>query len=118
MAAFIYCQMPINSSHVAQLRVVPNAPGFINDPVRPASTSVSSPVAIAATKQAEIAMSNLEHLMTNKNYACLREHVIFSLGFIRDASHGVMDCNQLLVQLCTDMYPSYRFLDLLRVEKV
>ena len=118
MATYLYCQMPVDSSQATQLRVIPNAPGHIKDPIKPTSPSISASLPIAHTKQGESAYTNLEHLMTNKNYSHLREHVIFTLDYLKDTTHNVMSCSQLLVHLCTAMYPDCRFLDLLRVCEV
>ena len=65
--------------------------------------------------QDEQTLNNLEGLLTNKNYQHLKEHIIYSLEYLKNPSHCIMDCNKLLVHLCASNYEDYRFLDLLKV---
>ena len=115
MAAFIYCQIPVNASHTSQLRVIPNAPGHVKDITRNSHGSVVTGLAITATKQGDQMCSSLESLMTNKHYSHIKDQVSYAVAFVNNPSYCIMSCNELLVYLCTSLYPNYRYLDLLRV---
>ncbi len=120
IAAFLHCQMPVDQSQTTQLRVVPNAPGHVRDTLKGQTGTPSTPLfsSKTPTKQAEQTLNSLESLITNKNYQHLKEHVIYSLDFLKDPSHCIMDSTKLLMHLCTALYDSHRFLDLMKVLEV
>ena len=49
ISVFIHCQMPMDSTHATIIRVSPNAPGHVKDPLRNQPGSL-----VCATKQAEV----------------------------------------------------------------
>ena len=112
MAAFLLCQMPVDTSQSTLLRITPNAPGHIKDPIRsqPAANALATP-----TKQAEQVANSLEGLLANKNYSQLKEYVSYSVVFLHDMNHSLMNSTELLVYLCTALYTNERFLDTLRI---
>ena len=110
MAAFLHCQMPVDSRQTTLLRVVPNAPGHIKDLPRQ-----QNPTGIGATKQGHQTSAALEALLTDKHYAALREHATYAVNFVNNPSNCIVNCNYLLVYLSTILYPERRYLDLLRV---
>ncbi len=114
MAAFLHCQMPVDSSQTTKLRVTPSAPGHIKDPAhhQQAGNTVR---AIIPTKLGEQTHSNVESLVTNKHYSHLKEHVLFGLGFVDNPVNCVMNTSYLLVHMSTSLYPDSRYLDILRV---
>lgn len=112
MAAFLFCQMPVDSSQSTLLRITPNAAGHIKDPNR---NLLAATLQAAPTKQAEQMANSLEGLLTNKNYSQLKEFISYSLVFLHDMNHSLMNSAELLVYLCTVLYPEERFLDALRV---
>ena len=114
MAAFLHCQMPVDSSQSTQLRVVPNAPGHVRDPTRN-QPSPNLLTTIVPTKQGDQAFNCLESLLNNKHYAHLKEHISYSVSFVNNMNNNVMNSIQLLVHLCTSLYPDCRFLDVLRI---
>lgn len=112
MAAFLLCQMPVDTSQSTLPRITPNAPGHIKDPLRsqPGANLLATP-----TKQADQVANSLEGLLNNKNYSHLKEYVSYSLVFLHDLNHSLLNCAELLVYLCTALYPNERFLDTLRI---
>jgi hypothetical protein len=115
VAAFLYCQMPVDSAQKTWLRLLPSSPGHIKDPNRPTQRShAQQPHAIIATKLGDTTFHSLETLLTNKNYAHLKTKVAWCMEYVGDPGHCVLDTAQLLVDLCASHYPQYRFLDLLR----
>ncbi len=116
MGTFLHCQMPVDQSQATQLRVTPNAPGHVRDTLKSGSNTLTPLFTTKTpTKQAEQNLNALESLLTNKNYQHLKEHVIYSVDFLKDPGRCIMDCNKLLVHLCTYTFDGYRFLDLLKV---
>ena len=107
--------MPVDSSQKTQLRIVPSAPGHIKDPSRPTQRGSLQPNAITATKLADTSYNNLESLLVNKQYSFLKEKASWCVGFVGDPVNCILNVDQLLVELCTSLYPEYRFLDLTRV---
>lgn len=107
--------MPVDSGHKTQLRVVPSAPGHIKDPLRPTQRGSLLPHVITPTKLADTSYNTLESLLVNKQYAFLKEKVSWCVGFVSDPVNCILNVDQLLVELCTSLYPEYRFLDLTRV---
>ena len=102
--------MPMDSTHATIIRVSPNAPGHVKDPLRNQPGSL-----VCATKQADQGCSGLEGLVSNKNYTSLKEYVIYSLEFVNDIKYSLFDTIQLLVYLVTNLYSDERCLDSLRV---
>ena len=117
MAAFLYSQMPVDSTQTTKLRVTPNAPGHIKDPARQLQ-GTNHTGAIVPTKQGDQCLSSLESLLNNKHYANLKEYVFYSLAFLNDPRNCAMNSIQLLVYLSTSMYPEIRSLDILRVPQL
>lgn len=115
IAAYLYCQMPVDSSQTTQLRVVPNAPGHVKDPSRSTQKGSLLPNVVTATKLGDSSYHNLESLLTNKHYAHLKDKIRWCLDFVSDPINCVMSTDYLLVDLCTSLYSQHRFLDLLRV---
>jgi len=113
MAAFLHCQMPVDSNQSTQLRVVPNAPGHVKDPSRN-QANLNPAFAIIPTKQGDQACNYLESLLNNKQYTHLKEHILYSINFVNNMNNSVMNSIHLLVHLCTTLYPECRFLDVLR----
>ena len=115
MAAFLLCQMPVDTSQSTLLRITPSAAGHIKDPIRsqPGANLVATP-----TKQAEQVSNSLEGLLTNKNYSHLKEYISYSVVFLHDMNHNLMNTTELLVYLCTALFPDERFLDMLRILQV
>ena len=111
MAAFLHCQMPVDSRQTTLLRVQPNSPGHVKDPAPRQQTGG----AIAPTKQGNQTCTNLEALLTDKHYSSEREHSIYAVSFVSNPSNNIMNCVHLLVYLSTKLYPEARYLDLLRV---
>ena len=121
MAAFLFCQMPVDSGHSTKLRVTPNSPGHVKDPARVHQSgrshhsSSSSSTSVVPTKLGDQSYNSLESLLNNKHYVHLREQISYSVSFLNDMNNCVMNSVQLLVYLCTMLYPECRFLDVLRV---
>ena len=109
MAAFLFCQMPVDSSQTTQLRLQPEALGHIKDIPRSPAT-----VAIVPTKMGEQSYSSLEQLLSNKQYTAWKEVAAYSVSFINDANNTLVNAVDLLVHLCTAMFPDHRYLDVLR----
>lgn len=111
MAAFLHCQMPVDSRQTTQLRVQPNAPGHVKD-IPPRQLG---PASVIPTKQGNQTCATLEVVLTDKHYASLREHATFAVSFVNNPSNCITNCKYLLVYLSTILYPEARYLDLLRV---
>ena len=107
LAAFICVQMPVDASHTTQLRLTPNAPGHIKE---------HSKFGIVPTKQAEQTYASLESLLSNKQYAKLKEHVHGAFLFMNDCKKTLMNLMDLFIHLVASLYTEYRSLDLLRIE--
>jgi hypothetical protein len=114
LAAFLYCQMPVDSSQKTQLRIIPHSPGHIKDSHRSTQKGSLLPGTVVATKLGDASFHSLEGLLTNKHYVHLKEKIVWCVGFVSDPSNCVTSADRLLVDLCTSLYPQYRFLDLLR----
>ena len=99
--------MPVDSSHTTQLRLTPNTAGHIKEYTKGG---------ITPTKQAEQAYTSLELLLSNKQYAKLREHVQGSFMFMNDNNKTLMDVMDLFIHLVASLYTEYRSLDLLRIQ--
>lgn len=104
--------MPLDSSQSTILRVVPHAPGHVKDPLRyqPGTSAL-----VSATKQADQACAGLESLLSNKSYLNRRDYVTYSLEFVNDLQYTLLNTNELLVYLVSNMYPNECCLDALRV---
>lgn len=114
IGVFIQCQMPVDASGHVQLRTLPNALGHVKDaPGKSSSTLPASP--INPTKQAEQAMQGLESLQNNKQYSHLIDQVVHSVQFLSDRNFTLQSCSQLLMWLGSQLYPEFRYLDVLRV---
>ena len=98
--------MPVDTSHITQLRLTPNAPGHIKEHSRGGVTPA---------KQAEQAYASLESLLSNKQYAKLKEHVHSAFLFMNDAGKTLMNVMDLFIHLVASLYTEYRSLDLLRI---
>ena len=107
LAAFICVQMPVDASHMTQLRLTPNAPGHIKEHSR---------IGIVPAKQAEQAYASLESLLSNKQYAKLKEHVHGVFLFMNNSNKTLMDVMDLFIHLVASLYTEYRSLDLLRIQ--
>ena len=109
MAAFLYCQMPVDSSQTTQLRLHPESPGHIKD------TANTLPLgAIVPTKMCEQSYNSLEQLLSNKQYTAWKELAVYSVSFINDSNNTLVNAVDLLVHLCTALFPEHRYLDILR----
>ena len=118
IATFLYCQMPVDTTQRTQLRTLPSSPGHIKDHNRPpprSNTNNLPPNTIIPTKLADSSFHNLETLQTNKHYATYRERVVWCVEYVSNPVHCIMNTGELLVELCTEVYSQYRFLDLMRV---
>ena len=115
MAAFLYCQMPVDRSQTTNLRVVPNDSGHIRDSPKYQQGGSAQLSHILPTKLGEQTYASLESLLNNKHYSHLKEQVSYAVSFINDSTKSIMSSPQLLVFLCTSLFPDCRFLDLLRV---
>jgi len=98
--------MPVDTSHMTQLRLVPNSPGHIKE---------YSKGGITPTKQAEQAYASLEALLSNKQYTKLREHVHGTFMFMNDSYKTLMDVVDLFIHLVASLYMEHRALDLMRI---
>ena len=112
IATYLLCQMPVDTSQSTLPRITPNAPGHIKDHTRGhiAANHLATP-----TKLAEQVANSLEGLLTNKNYSHLKEYISYSVVYLHDTNHNLMNSPELLVYLCTALYPDERFLDTLRI---
>jgi len=99
--------MPVDASHMTQLRLTPNAPGHIKE---------HSKTGITPTKQAEQAYASLESLLTNKQYAKLKEHVHGSSMFMSNSNKTLVDVMDLFIHLVASLYPDCRSLDMVQIQ--
>ena len=109
MAAFLFCQMPVDSYQTTQLRLQPDALGHIKDVPRNPTA-----VTIVPTKMGEQSYSSLEQLLSNKQYTTWKELAMYSVSFVNDSNNTLLNAVDLLVHLCTALFPEHRYLDVLR----
>lgn len=115
LAAFLYCQMPVDRAQTTKLRVVPTDAGHIRDSPKFQQGGHTQLSHVLPTKLGEQTYASLESLLNNKHYSHLKEKILYAVSFINNSTNSVMNSTQLLVFLCTSLYPGCRFLDLIRV---
>ncbi len=106
----------MDSSGQVKLRSLANAPGHIRDTAHSSSSSSSTPTSsVSPTKLAEQASQGLEGLFSNSKYSHLTEQITYAVEFIAGPDRCVLNSLQLLVWLSANLYPQFRYIDLLRV---
>lgn len=101
--------MPVDSSQTTQLRLHPESPGHIKDIAK-----IPPLGAVVPTKMGEQSYSSLEQLLSNKQYTVWKELSAYSVSFINDSNNSLVNAVDLLVHLCTALFPEHRYLDILR----
>ena len=110
VSVYLLSQMP-NQNYI---RSQPGAPGAVKSGGSTPSTPTSpGQPPTGPSVQASQALSQLEALRNNKNYASLREHIIYTGEYIADPQHCINDAPALLIYLVKNLYGQKPYLSLL-----
>jgi len=100
LAAFLSAQMPSDAS----LRLSADAAGALN--AQSASAS--------ASQQARHALSHLQSLRTNNNYAPLRRTLEQAIELVTSPQMSLREANVFLSQLVNALFPDVSYLEIVR----
>ena len=88
----------MDKEHKTQLRVTPNALGFVRD--------TDALGGYHPTKAAEQSLKSLTNLASNKSYNAFKEDIAYISDFVCNPKNNVMSVLELFVQLAHSLYPS------------